>query len=279
GVFSIMKGFEFTWEMGIRIGVIAAIAIIMLRVNKWIMDPFIKKSSDYLKIDRTRYRFFRNALNAVIIITAFILIIDTIPALRSVSMTLFAGAGIFAAAIAFASQQALSNIISGVFVVISKPFRVGDTISIGNPPSDYFGTVEDITLRHTVIKDLENARIIIPNSIINMQTLTNYHIIDPRSRKRMLFKVGPKSDIKKAITIIQEEIYAHPNFQRDTNIQSPADVDVQVIEYMERFLTLRAYAWTADIDKGFELAFDVNRDVMIRFNKEGIDISDTRITQ
>jgi small conductance mechanosensitive channel len=274
-----MKGFEITWEMGIRIGIIIAIAFLLSRVNKWIMDPFIKKSEDYIKIDRTWYRFFRNALNAVIIITAIILVIHTIPALKSVSMTLFAGAGIFAAAIAFASQQALSNIISGVFVVISKPFRVGDTVTIGAPGKQYFGTVEDITLRHTVIKDLENARIIIPNSIINMETLVNHQITDKRCRKRLEFKVSPKTDIKKAFAIIQEEIYAHPNFQRDENVQSPADVDVQVIDYMERFVVVRAYAWTADIDKGFELEFDVNRDVMIRFNKEGIDISDTRITQ
>jgi len=71
---------------------------------------------------------------------------------------MLAGAGILAVAVGFASQAALSNIISGVFVVIFKPFRVGDRLKI----NELTGVVEDITLRHTVIRDLENKRIIIP---------------------------------------------------------------------------------------------------------------------
>lgn len=93
--------------------------------------------------------------------------------------TLFAGAGIFAAIIALASQQALSNIISGIFIVISKPFRVGDYIELSIL---HRGTVEDITLRHTVIRDIQNNRIIVPNSKINSETIVNYHLNDERKK-------------------------------------------------------------------------------------------------
>lgn len=89
-------------------------------------------------------------------------------ALRTVATSLLAGAGILAVAVGFASQQALSNIVSGIMIVIFKPFRVNDRLNIG---TTFNGIVEDITLRHTVIRDFENKRIIVPNMVISQECL------------------------------------------------------------------------------------------------------------
>lgn len=78
----------------------------------------------------------------------------TISALRNVSKSLLAGAGILALAIGLASQQALSNIISGLFIVVFKPFNVKDHLFIDR---DIFGIVEDITLRHTILRTPKTA--------------------------------------------------------------------------------------------------------------------------
>ena len=86
---------------------------------------------------------------------------NSIPSLKNLGTALFAGAGVMAAVKGFASQAAFSNIISGVFVILFKPFRVGDIVQLTNGLK---GKVTDITFRHTVIKDYENRRIIIPNS-------------------------------------------------------------------------------------------------------------------
>ena len=121
------------------------------------------------------------------------------PSLRALGTTIFAGAGIFAAIIGFASQQAFSNIIGGIFIVIFKPFRVGDLIEIGVASK---GTVEDITLRHTVIRDFENKRIVIPNSAISSETILNSHLKDGRINRRIEFRVFLDTDIDRAIEII-----------------------------------------------------------------------------
>jgi len=98
------------------------------------------------------------------------------PNLRALASSFLAGAGILAVAVGFASQHALGNIISGVFIVIFKPFRVTDRVKL----RELTGVVEDITLRHTIIRDFENKRIIIPNFLISEEIIVNSNFEDDR---------------------------------------------------------------------------------------------------
>ena len=157
--------------------IIGLIAVILSRILQKLMRVYFERSSRVLKVDPKRYKFLRNAVSFVIFMLAVTLIFYTITGLRTIGITLFAGAGIFAAIIGFASQEAFSNIVSGIFIVIFKPFRVGDNIKIGDL---HQGTVEDITLRHTIINNFENRRIIIPNTVISGQTIINSTIEDEK---------------------------------------------------------------------------------------------------
>ena len=82
------------------------------------------------------------------------IIISTVPIFKQKAGYIFSGAGILAAIIGFAAQDALSNLVAGFFIVIFKPFRVGDYIKLDKERS---GIVDDITLRHTVINNFENG--------------------------------------------------------------------------------------------------------------------------
>lgn len=264
------SGFLLTYRQWLEIGIIVVVTFILTRILKFFIRRFVNRSSTYLKIDKTRYRFFGNALNAIIYIFAVIFIIHTIPALRSISTTLFASAGILAAVIGFASQQAVSNIISGIFVVIFRPFRVGDNIKVG---SDLSGCVEDITLRHTIIKDSENARIIIPNSIINSQTVINYDIIDEQFKKRITFNVVHDTDIEKAISILKENIYKHPAVILK-HYASAQEIPVDVTAVTDKYVTLRAFVWTKNVDEASKLNNDLNKIVLEEFSKNKILMSE-----
>ena len=114
----------------IAVAIAIAIAVILSYTLRKFLTKFIANRSDSLNIDPTRYNFMKNASTALIIGAALAFTFYAIPSLRSIGTALFAGAGIAAAAIAFASQQALSNIIGGVFLVIFRPFRVGDIIHV-----------------------------------------------------------------------------------------------------------------------------------------------------
>jgi small-conductance mechanosensitive channel len=187
------------------------IAFIISKILRIILSKFLKISSTKLKIDHTQFNFLKNAVSFFVFLGALIFIFYTIPALKILSITLFAGAGILTAIALFASQQAFANIVSGVFIVIFKPFRVNDTVDIGSLPK---GRVEDITLRHTIIRNFENRRmiIIIPNSVISSEIVVNSSIVDESICNFIDMGISYDSDIDKAMEIMKREAMAHPNF-------------------------------------------------------------------
>ena len=186
---------------------------------------------------------------------------------------LFAGAGIMMAILGFAAQQAFSNIISGIFIVIFKPFRVGDLIKVG---SLEYGFVEDITLRHTVITNFQNKRIIIPNSIISAETIVNDTIEDTKVCRWIEIGISYDSDIDHATSIIQEEAIKHPRCidvrtQKEKEKGVP-QVIVRQISFGDFSINLRAFVWTKTSIEAYQMHSDLNQSIKKRFDKEGIEI-------
>ncbi len=232
----------------------------------------------YLRSDRdpedvTRYRFIRNAIRLVVGLLAFIGIIYSIPALKNFALTLFAGAGILVAIIGLAAKDAFGNIISGVFIVSFKPFRVGDLISVGDK---FTGTVEDITLRHTVLLNFENRRIIIPNAIISDEVITNSHIRDAATCEFIEVGIGYESDLDKAMAVMAEECMGHPScLDRRTAEeveQGLSVVQVRLVRIEDSSLVLRAGVWGKDPLTSRGMHYELNRAIKLRFDREGIEI-------
>jgi small-conductance mechanosensitive channel len=196
-----------------------------------------------------------------------------VPKLKALAITLFAGAGILVAIIGFAAQQAFSNIIGGIFIVIFKPFRVGDMIKVGSLP---YGLVEDITLRHTVINNFENKRIIIPNSIISSENIINDSIEDSKIRRWIEVGISYDSDIDLAMRIIQEEALKHPDCI-DVRTQEEKDagipqVLVRLISFGDFSINLRAYVWTSNPIQAPHMHYEINKNIKKRFDVEGVEI-------
>ena len=153
------------------------IAFILSFILRRFLNLIIVKYAERIKANPTNFSFLKNSVSIIIFSIAIIFIFLKIPYLRSLGAALFAGAGIMVAVIGFASQKAFSNIISGIFILIFKPFRVKDTIEFLDSTK---GVVEEITLRHTIIRNYENRRIIIPNGNISDETCLLYTSPSPR---------------------------------------------------------------------------------------------------
>lgn len=254
------------------VGVIVA-AIILSSTVRWLIHGFFSRNSAILRADPTRYNFLKNAASFIIFTLALILIIYMVPELRSLGATLFAGAGIFAAVLALASQQAFSNIISGIFIVMFKPFRVGDIIEVSGQRR---GRVEDITLRHVVIRDFQNQRIIIPNTVISAETIINANITDERVKRHLVYPIGFSSNIDLAFAIITDEALKHPlTIDGRTTEEVAANqpvVKCRVLGFGESSVNIRADVWAKNPDDAFELQCDLNRSIKLRFDREGIEI-------
>lgn len=278
--FAAMKGLESIKDYFIAhskyiiaILLILLMAVILARVGRILMARILRKGNEFDPAEQTRIRFFKNAISVIIWSAAFWMVIYTIPTFRNIAITLFAGAGILVAIIGLAAQSTFANIISGILIVFSRPFRVGDLIKVGN---NFHGFVDDITLRHTVILDFQNRRIIIPNAIMGNETILNSTIGDKKICEYVEMGISYDSDINTAMQIMREEAMKHPYFIDNRSALDKTDgipaVIVRTIGFGESSVNLRAYVWVEDAVKGFQLRFDIYKTIKERFDKERIEI-------
>jgi len=267
-----MKLIDKQWEQVVFALIVLAFAFLVSRLLRFLIGRFIRGAAKKLKVDPTRYNFFKNAVDFIIYLIAAIVIFRSIPSFRAVGTTLLTGAGVLAAIVGFASQSAFSNIISGFFLVIFKPFSVGDRVKIGQL---YTGDVEDITLRHTVIKDFENRRIVIPNSVISNETIINSSLTDEKICVFIEVPVSFGANLDRAMQIIQEEGLNHAhcidNRSPDELTKGEQPVMVRVMTFADFGIQLRGYVWASNPTLAFELKCDVLKSVKERFQKENIE--------
>jgi small conductance mechanosensitive channel len=270
-----MSRFEINdnFRTAIYVVIILLSGYILSRIVRVLINRFLKRSSETGTFDATSVGFLKNAIGFVIFIITIALVLKFIPGLNSLGTTLLASAGIMAAIIGFASQQAFSNIISGIFLVLFKPFRVGDFIKIDDI---HFGTVEDVTLRHTVIRNPENRRVIIPNTIISNNTIINSNYLDPRVCSHIEIGISYSSNIDHAMKLIISEASSH-RFYIDGRTEEQISegyplVIVRVISLGDFSVNLRAYVWARNNSEAFVMKCDLLKSIKERFDKEGIEI-------
>ncbi len=265
---------EFNYKYWTIVTGILVLAYILSFVVRKLLSRAIRKRSELLKEDPTKFVFLKNSAFFIIFTIAIIVIFLLTPGLNEIGKGLFAGAGILAATIGFASQKVFANILSGIFILIFKPFSVRDTIELRS--DNLKGVVEEVTLRHTVIRDYENRRIIIPNSLISETTLINSSIIEEKIKKHIEFGISYDSDIDRAKQIIQDEILKHPLFldnqEEKEKKESVPHVIMRVVALADFSVIIRAYVWASTNDDAFALQCDIMESVKKRFDKEGIEI-------
>lgn len=254
--------------------------VLMVIFIAWILSRIIRaiivqviKSRKTDRFGRTSIQFFRNSIKFFMGIFGMVYIIMTVPVFRSKATLIFSGAGILAAIIGFAAQAALSNLIAGAFIVIFRPFRVGDYIRLDDTR---VGIVEDITLRHTVINNFENKRLIIPNSVISTDSVLNHTIEDSHVLSFNNFKLGLKANIDLARRIIQEEAIKLPNvidFRTPEQVLADKEqVDVRVIDIHTDHIHMRAYVWLNEPFQEFKTKCALKEAVHKRFLAEGVQL-------
>lgn len=256
---------------GLAVGILVGTLILAALVGRFFRS-LIKRSTDEMKNDPTNYLFLRHLIVGVIYLVGIGVAVYTVPELRGLASSLLAGAGILAVAVGFASQHALSNVISGMFIVIFKPFRVNDRITV----RDMGGVIEDITLRHTVIRNFENRRIIIPNSLISDEILVNADFGDGKICKWIEVSISYESNIDLAKQIMREEAMAHPLLIDNRNAEQidagEPQVMVRLLALQDSGILLRAWAWTEGQADSFVLGCDLYESIKKRFDREGIEI-------
>lgn len=274
--------------------------ILVARTVNHLMESYFKKASGKLHMDITSFRMFKHITVAAIYFLGLIVIIFTIPDLRSLSIALFSGAGLAAIVIGFAAQSTLSNIIAGISLSLFQPFRVGDRLNILNE----YGKVTDLNLRHTVIITWDNRRLIIPNSIISNEAIINWTIEDPAVIWTIDIGISYDSDISLARKIMIEEARKNPlvmppqtleysivkpSFLKpetianglmnltalhtvDPDFKERGEVKVYVTELGDFAVNLCLYVWFKDRSDAYSSGCEIREAIKRRFDSEGIEI-------
>ena len=246
------------------------ISMVMRRAFKKIIQR--KQEHPELHMDTTKFVVMRRLVMVLVYLIGFAAIVYAIPEFRALSYSILVGAGVAAVIVGFAAQKAFANIMSGLFLAVSEPIRVGDRVTVNK----HYGTVEDITLRHTVINTWDNNRVIIPNSIMNEVEIMNHSIMDEKILQTANFGISYGSDIDLARKIIIEEIRADKDFveQYDPRgyVKPETAASVMVVEHADFSVKLRAYFWVRDKLTGFMMEKRLLEAVKKRFDKEGVEI-------
>ena len=154
--------------------------------------------------------------------------------------------GLSSVAIGFAFRDILQNFLSGVLLLLSEPFRIGDQIKSG----DFEGTVENIETRATSIVTYDGRRIVMPNSTLFVNPVT----VNTANEKRRLeydIKLPKDSDVQKMRQVILRAVTPLPHVLEDP---SP---DVLLVGFTDNDVTLRLRWWIRP-PRHFELQHGVD---------------------
>lgn len=251
------------------------IIVIIARVLILLVNHLFGKASHRQRtvLDTTSRKYFQRIVKALIYIIAISSILILIPGMEKLGNSILTSAGIMAAAIGLASQEALSNFIGGLFIIISKPFRVGDHVQIEN---NVIGTVKEITLRHTVIVNTENRTIYVPNSKVNSTIITNSTAREADTCAFVEVNVSYTENLDHVIEVMREEVMKHPSL---IDHRTPAEVEagepqvkVKVLSLDDSSIKLRAWAWASSFTNAFYMKCDLLKSIKERFDAEGIEI-------
>lgn len=164
-----------------------------------------------IKVDKILFPFISKILRFIIIALAINVIADiwSIPIQGFIT-----GLGLGGLAFALAAKDAAANIIAGIFIILDKPFTIGDWVSIDTLE----GTIESISFRTTKIRTFDEAIITVPNSKLANEPLTNF---SRRGKRRITFNLGvtygtSSEKLQSCVDNIRNMIENHPQVNKET---------------------------------------------------------------
>ncbi|MFC4689923.1 mechanosensitive ion channel family protein [Dokdonia genika] len=260
------------FEIVLYLGVVTVLTIVAATsISIWFKEKTARKIAT--NEDPTAYKFFRYVAVCAIYFLGVVFSLLIFPSMKGIAHTALGGAGVIALIAGVASQEALSNVIGGLFIIAFKPFKIGDLIKVTDT---MVGRVTDITLRHTVIRNFENKMIVIPNSIINKERLINYDMGELKCCERIEIRVSYDSDIELAKKIMQEECEKHPLILDNRTEEDIRDgkpiVKTALTQLNEYAVIVRAWTWERNYSDSFQLRIDVLDSIRKRFKQEGVVI-------
>ena len=240
------------------LNVVAALAIFI--AGKFVAGIFrklIRKIMQKRELDTTLTGFISSIVYAGIIAFVVIAALSKLGIQTASFVAILGAAGL---AIGLALQGSLSNFASGVLIIIFKPFKGGDYVSAGGCD----GSVKDVGIFTTSILTVDNKLVIVPNSKIMSDTITNYSAQETR-RVDLIAGVSYDDDIDRVKDLLLKILADDPRILSD-----PAPF-VGLLEMAASSVNFTVRAWVKTEDY-WNVFFDTNEKIKKTFDAENITI-------
>ena len=232
-------------EVGLK--VLAAVAFWV--IGRWLIGvavSMVRSSLERQKVDPTVLRY----VGSIVTVTLNILLVVGILGYFGIQTTTFAAliaaAGV---AIGMAWSGLLAHFAVGAFLVVLRPMKVGDFVTVGGVT----GTVTELGLFTTVINTPDNVQTIIGNNKVFSDTIQNY-TVNPFRRVDLKCQLAGAADHQAAMALLREKIAAIPN------VLAEPKVDVEILDFtlVGPVLAVRPYCHN---DHYWQVYFDTNRTI------------------
>lgn len=237
-------------------------AIILLILGILLSKLTVKimtRALDRSKLDLTINHFIKSVVKIALYVLLATVILTLLGVPTTSIITVIGTAGV---AIGLALQSSLANVAGGFLILIAKPFKVGNYITV----SGVEGTVETINILYTKLRTLDNKAVFIPNGTASNAVLTNVTEADKR-RVDNIFSISYDADYKKAVGAIYKALHKIPKIL-DTEGHKPF---VRMCAHSASSIDIAVRVWCKTGDY-WDVYFDVIEHIRMEFIEEGIEI-------
>jgi potassium-dependent mechanosensitive channel len=174
-------------------------------------------------------------------------------------MTLLASA--LGVGIGFGLQTIVNNFVCGLILLFERPVRVGDTIELGGR----WAKIAKIGLRSTTVRTLDQADVIVPNTDLITNQVTNWTLTDRHARAIITVKVANGSDVALVMQTLRECALAH------AGVMKSPEPRILFRSFGGSSLDFELHAWIVEVDNRLQIESDLHEEIDRRFRQAGIE--------
>lgn len=253
-----LPALAFQWLLNLG-GNLAAAALIFL-TGWWLAKLAAKLTRNAVKkghADPLVAGFIGSLARAAVLMMAAV---SAIAQLQININSLVAALGAAGLTASFALQGSLSNLVSGMQIIFTKPFKMGDYLAFGS----YEGTVKRIEILYTTLATFDNKEVIVPNSKITGDVVVNFTTNGTR-RLDLSYAVAYSADLHKAKEIL------HKLAEKDTRVLDKPEPVIAVGELKDSSVTLVMKLWCRQ-EEYWNLYYAMQEAVKLAFDKAEVSI-------
>jgi len=246
--------------MALSYGPRLLLALTTLFVGLWLIRILVRgfdRAMDRAGVEATLQRFLLSLAN---VLFKGLLIVSVVSMIGVETTSIIAMLGAAGLAVGLALQGSLANFAGGVLILFFKPFRVGDVIEA----QGHLGRVHEIQIFNTVLKTLDNQRVVIPNSMLSNDCIKNVFAEETR-RVDLTFGVSYGDEVAHVRRVLEGVVTA------DARIRKDPPHEIYMCEHADSSINFLVRVW-CDSDDYWPVYFGTIEQVKLAFDREGITI-------